>query len=135
MFAQALFGQSISSHQMIAYESMPRKAESFLATLQKWYAAGKIWEGFILCGALQNSISPAIREFLPDIVDLLIEKRWLLPIKMNDEKRKLNGGFPDKLVDTGDIVLHLNVDGIKKREALGLDRLEAGMINTNPGGH
>jgi len=134
MFAKALFGQSITSHQMIAYESMPRKAESLLTTIQKWYSAGKIWEGFVMCGALQNSISPSIREFVPDILDLLVEKRWLLPIQMTDDKRKLNGGFPDKLVDKGEIVLHLNLDGIKQREALGLDGLEETMMNINPGG-
>lgn len=129
IFAKALFGQSISSHQMIAYESMPRKAESFLTTVQKWYGANKVWEGFVLCGSLQNAISPGLREFLPDILDLLVDKGWLLTQRMTDDKRKLNGGFPDKLVDTGDIVLHLNVDGIKKREALGLDKIESTMLH------
>jgi len=129
MFAKALFGQSITSHQMIVYESMPRKAESVLSTIKKWYSSGKMWEGFTVCGAFQNCVGVAIREFIPDIVDLLTEKNWLLPIKMTDSKRKLNGGFPDKLVDTGDIVYHLNVDGIEKRIALGLDSLENTMLN------
>jgi len=127
MFADALFGQSITSHQVIAYEALPRKAESFLATLQKWYAEGKVTEGFVLCGALNNHVSPKLRDFLPEITDMLLKRKWLFITKMAEDKRKLNGGFPDKYVDTGDLIYHLNIEGIKKRAAMSLDKLETGL--------
>ena len=129
MFAHALFGQSITSQQVIYYESLPRKAESFLTTLRKWYSEGKITEGFILCGALSNHVSPLIREFLPEIIDMLLDKKWLFTTKLLEDKRKLNGGFPDKYVDTGDLVYHLNLEGIKKRDSLNLDKMEKGLTS------
>lgn len=128
MFSQSLFGQSITSHKMIAYESLPRKAESFLATLQKWYAEDKVREGIVHCAALSQQISTSLREFLPEILDLLVRKGWLFITIMEDEKRKLNNGFPDKFVSTGDLIYHLNVEGIKQREELGLDTIEKGML-------
>ena len=128
MFADALFGQSITSHQVIVFESLPRKAVSLLSTLQKWYAEGKVIEGFVLCGSFNNSISPPLREFLPDILDMLLKKKWLYTTVMQDDRRKLNGGFPDKYVDTGDLIYHLNIEGIKKREDMGLEVLEKGLV-------
>jgi len=132
-FAEALFSQSIISHNSIHYESLPRRAESFLNTVQKWYSSGKMYEGFVPCGALQNQLSTVVREDLTDIVDFLVEKRWLLKAKMTDEKRKLNGGFPDKLVDTGDVVFHLNIKGIKLREEMGLNSMEEAVLDANSG--
>ena len=113
-FAKVLFGQSIISHDQIRYESIPRKAESFLKAVQKWYEQGKVWEGFTLCGSLSNSVSASLRENLTDIVDMLLEKKWLVTTKMQDDKRKLNSGFPDKLVVPGELIFHLNLDGISK---------------------
>jgi hypothetical protein len=128
MFSTSLFSQSITSHQQIAYESLPRKAESFLGTLKKWYSEGKIREGFVQCGAFSNNVSPSLREWLPEIIDLLLQKDWLFTTLMTDEKRKLNNGFPDKLVDKDDLIYHLNLDGIIKREELNLPVLEEGLM-------
>ena len=128
MFSSALFGQSITSHQVIVYESLPRKAVSFLSTLQRWYQDNKITEGFIQCGSLSNATSVTLREFLPDILDMLVDKKWVYTTIHQDDKRKLNGGFPDKYVDTGDIIYHLNIEGLRKREEMGLDILEKGLI-------
>ena len=99
-----------------------------MSTLQKWYAEGKVYEGFVPCGAFSNSLSVTLREFLPDIMDMLVKKKWLYTTLMQDDKRKLNAGFPDKLVDTGDRVYHLNIEGIKKREDMGLEIMEKGLL-------
>lgn len=123
-FAIALFGQSIVSYDLISFESLPRKANSFLSTLTAWYDDRKIYEGFVPCGALNNYVSPSLREFMPDIIDLLTRKKWLITTTMTDSRRKLNGGFPDKYVDTGDTIFHLNRDGIQRRQDMNLESLE-----------
>lgn len=128
-FAKSLFGQSITSYQSLTLEALPRKAESVLSTLKGWYSKGKINEGFTQCAHFNNAFGLKMREFIPDIIDMLFEKKWLYTTIMSDDKRKLNGGFPDKYVSPGDIIYHLNIEGIHKREDMNLEAVEKGLVD------
>ena len=88
------------------------------------YEKGTLYEGFVNQGDFRNSFSNTYRDDLPQIVEFLLDKKWLFATKHNGEKRKLNAGFPNKLVDEGDMILHLNIKGINKRLAMGLDKIE-----------
>lgn len=112
-YAKALFSQSIQSHSAISDEAIPRKATTFADLLLKWYKTGKIYEGFVECGALKSSLSPSYRDQVGELLELLVEKGWVYITSMTDSRRKLNGGFPDKFVEQGDKIYHLNVEGIK----------------------
>ena len=128
-FAKSLFSQSITSHHSLTLESLPRKAESVLATLKAKYTMGILDEGFVQCADFRSFFRDTLREFIPDIIDMLLEKKWLYITTMTDDKRKLNGGKPDKLVSPGETIYHLNVEGIRKREEMGLDSLEKSLID------
>lgn len=112
VFAENLFSQSITSHSEIEREGIPRKAQSLLVKIAKWYLSGKIVEGFVIQGDFKNHIYKGLRDDLPDLMDVLVEKGWVYVSQWEESKRKLNGGFPNKIVDTGDFVFHLNVTGI-----------------------
>lgn len=139
-FSESLFSQAITSHELITYESMPRKAERFVATLQRFYSEGKIYEGFVTGGDFRNCISTPLREHIGDIMDLLVKKKWVYTTIMTQDmvedivgegggkSRKLNGGFPNKLVNVGDKIFHLNIEGITKRARMGLDAIESGIV-------
>lgn len=113
VFAKSLFSQAISSHTSIDKEAMPRKANSLLNAITKWYDTGKVFEGFVPQGDFKNYVYEGLRSDIPDLIDLLVDKGWLYLTRHSDQKRKLNGGFPNKLVDTGDFIYHLNKDGIR----------------------
>jgi hypothetical protein len=113
-FAKSLFSQAISSNHSIEKEALPRKASSLIATIIKWYDSGKVTEGFVVQGDFKNFIYSGLRDSVPDTIDMLVDKGWLYLTRMSDQKRKLNGGFPNKLVDTGDFIYHLNKEAILK---------------------
>lgn len=112
-FSKNLFTHAISSHANIEQESLPRKARALRSTILKWYDSGRVTEGFVLQGDFKNYITDSLRPCLNEVVDLLVDRGWLYLKRFAEPKRKINGGFPNKLVDTGDLVYHLNVEGIK----------------------
>jgi hypothetical protein len=124
MFAISLFGQSIQSYISISNEGLPRVAIKILDKLKEWHVAGYIQEGFTDCGHLSNRFSPTIRPHLTECLQLLASKNWLHVTMWDSEPRKMRGGFLDKIINPGDIVYHLNMEGIRKREQLELDKTE-----------
>ena len=124
MYSRVLFQQSVVTQNSVDEEGIPRKAKKLINVLQKMYDSGKIYEGFVNQGDFRNSISVTYRDDLPSLIDFLLAKRWIFATKHQGVKRKLNAGFPNKLVEEGDMVLHLNVRGINKRTAMKLNTIE-----------
>lgn len=128
MFAKALFSHSIASYEGVSNEGIARQAVKVLEKLKDWYADGQIVDGFVDCGHLQNKFTAAIRPVLTDCLMLLLKKDWLYVTVWEEDPRKLNGGFLDKVVKPGDYVYHLNVKGIKKYDDMRLNSLEKALM-------
>jgi len=127
MFAKSLFAQSIATNRSLSDEGIPRMAQTVVTRLENLYAQDKIFEGFVIQGDFRNSLSVGVRNDLPFIMDFLLEKKWVYTTKHVGERRKLNYGFPNKIVDTNDLIYHLNVKGIEKRKGMNLEHIESGM--------
>ena len=123
-YAKILFQQSVMTQNSLIHEGLPRKCENILTRLKTLYANGKITEGFVVQGDFINNFSVAIRSDFHAVIDFLHEKKWLYTSIHRGERRKLNNGFPNKLVDPGDLVYHLNVNGINKRADMELNKIE-----------
>ncbi len=127
MFAKALFSHSIASYEGVSNEGIARAAVKVLEKLKEWYADGQIIDGFVDCGYLQNKFSVTLRPILTDCLMLLLKKDWLYVTVWEDDPRKLNGGFLDKVVKPGDYVYHLNVKGMKKYDDMRLKAIESSL--------
>jgi hypothetical protein len=115
-FAKTIFTQSIESYEELDKHPIVQMSREVIAAIDTMYAKGKIVEGFPECTALGNMLPVKVRKDLPEIMTHLVDKGWLLTAMRTqiEGRGKLNGGTPNKIVRPGDIIYHLNIEGIRR---------------------